>query len=113
MPANFKTVCGAVRAVPGGFDSHPSPLCHVSGDSGPLSQLIGDHFRADRGLVAASRVEDELTQEGSVVAADADVGAGDEEEDRCPTVGSADIDMTELAEQAQADLAVGVDPVTS
>ncbi len=23
--SNFKTVCGAVRAVPGGFDSHPSP----------------------------------------------------------------------------------------
>jgi len=27
-PLNFKTVCGAVRAVPGGFDSHPSPPPH-------------------------------------------------------------------------------------
>lgn len=72
-------------------------MCDVSGDGGPLSQLIGDHFRAGRGLVFAAGVEHELTQQGSVLGADADEGAGDKEKDRGPAVGPPDVDMTELA----------------
>jgi hypothetical protein len=64
-------------------------------------------------LVAAVGVEGDLAEQGAVGGDDADVGAGDQEEDLAVAVGGADRDVAQLAEVAQGDLALGVDAVAT
>lgn len=64
-------------------------------------------------LVAAIWIEGELAEQGAVGRDDADVGAGDEQENLAVAVGGADRDVAQLAQVAQSDLAAGVDAVAT
>lgn len=64
-------------------------------------------------LVAAIWAEGELAEQGAVGGDDADVGAGDEQENLAVAVGGADRDVAQLAQVAQSDLAAGVDAVAT
>ncbi len=64
-------------------------------------------------LIVAIWVEGELTEQGAVRGHDADVGAGDQEEDLAVAVSGADRDVAQLAQVAQGDLALRVDAVAT
>lgn len=64
-------------------------------------------------LVAAIWVEGKLTEQGAVGGDDADLGAGDQEQDLAVAVGGADRDVAQLAQVVQSDLTAGIDAVAT
>src|SRR5271165_5857263 len=78
-----------------------------------MSRVMVDGSGALEWLVVAARVEREFSDELAVEGDHADALIGDEELDPASLVGSAEPDVVELAHVAQADLAVGIDLVSS